>query len=166
VQIPQLTVVLTQEGRNYPLRGSIDTGYDGMAVIRPALATRLRIPTVGWMKLSGFGGTNTVPVGRVDALGIQDSPACSLKDAQVVITEIPGNDDILLGEEFFKQFQFDINYREGRPLVIACGQRVSMLSSFTSSPWFIPAVALGGLLLVGGIFSLFMAVEPERSAHD
>lgn len=162
MQIPRLTVILTQGGRQFPLRGSIDTGYDGTAVLQPSLQSKIKLPIVGVQRLTGFGGTNVVQVAQADSLGIEGSPVCSLKNAKVVVTEIPGNDEILLGEEFFKQFSFDINYQEGQPIVIACGERVSMLTSWTSSPWLLPAVAVGGLILVGAVFSMFLATEPDR----
>jgi len=173
MQIPQITVVLTQAGREYPLRGSLDTGYDGLAVVRPDLARRLNLPVVGSQRLVGFGGENTVSIGRMDALTIKGSPACSLKNVQVAITEIPGTDDILLGEEFFKKFQFDINYREGEPLVIACTQRVPTLGSSISdffepwlkSPFFIPSLFAGGLA-IWGLASLLMPDEPRQQRTE
>jgi predicted aspartyl protease len=160
--IPKIFVVVTQGGRSTDLRASVDTGYDGVAVIRPALARQLNIPIVGTQRLRGFGGTLNVPVGTADALAIKDSPACILKNAKVVITDMPGTEEILLGEGFFNKFSFDIKYLNGQPVIVACGERVSTWSDLTSSPWFIPGVIIGGLALVSIVASAFLDEEPNR----
>lgn len=172
MQIPKIDVIITQGNRTLALVGSIDTGYDGFAVVRPSVQSRLNMPIIGSMQLLGFGGKLTVPVAKADSISIKGSPACVSKNAQVTISEIPGNgpEDILFGEKFFKQFNFDINYREGQPLVIACDKKVETISStvsdflepITSSIWFVPAVTIG----VIGLASFAYLLLSEPTAED
>lgn len=165
MQIPKIIIVITQGGVDTPLRGSVDTGYDGIAVVRPALARQLKLPIVGQQQLVGFGGKQTVSIAQVDALTVQDSPLCSLKGAKLAVTEIPGTEEILLGEAFFKQFDFKINYQEGQPVVLACGEVASTWSTITSSDWFIPGAVLAGIAVLGVIAVGLFEDEPYRPRY-
>jgi predicted aspartyl protease len=159
--IPKLEVVISSGGMDRVLRGSADTGYDGVAVLRPQIGRQLNLPVVGTQKLQGFGGKLEVPIARADRLYLKGSPNCVLTDAQINLTEIPGVEEILLGEGFFKQFAFDIEYREGVSVIVACGQKISTWDSITSAPWFAPAAVVGGIMLLSFVGNL-LSPEPRR----
>ena len=161
--IPKVDAVIMHKGRDLTLHGSIDTGYEGLAIIRPDVARKLDLPLLRTMRLRGFGGTIGVPVVTADALAIKGSANCFVVDPELaVVTEFPGSEEILFGEAFFEQFQFDILYRGGQPVIVACGKRVSTWASVTSSPFFWPSVLVGGFFLLSGIGNI-LSQERARS---
>lgn len=177
MQIPQIEVLITQGNRQLSLIGAIDTGYTGLAVIRPSVQSRLGMPVVGSTEMLGFGGKVSAPLVRADSLAVKGSPACAIPGAVLTVSEIPGSgpEDVLFGESFFKQFAFDINYREGQPVIVACGRKVETVAvgvsdffdSLVASKWFVPAVAIGLGGLAIGAYALFSsgpaAPEQQRS---
>lgn len=174
MQIPQIKIILTQGGHQYVLTGALDTGFDGFAVVKPLVQARMGMPIVGYIEMAGFGGKQTVPVMKADSLSVQGSPACVLRDVQVAVSEFPGSEDILMGEAFFKKFAFDINYREGQPLVIACGAKVDtvasnvsdFLGSLTSQSWFWPALKIGAVGLAALTYFWLSSPPPKSEEHQ
>ncbi len=145
-RIPKASVVLQHRGLQIVVSAGVDTGNEGLASITPNLAQRLGLPTVGNTYIMTAAGNTPVPIMQIDSLGIDGSPNCVAKNAQVLVHDFPGSDQVLLGERFFEQFVFNIDYQSGYPQVV-CGVR-------QAPSWVMPVAALAGLavIAVGGYF--------------
>lgn len=139
-RIPKASVVLQHRGLRIVVPAGVDTGNEGLASITPNLAQRLGLPTVGNTSIFTAAGNVQVPIMRIDSLGIDGSPNCALTDAEVLVHDFPGSDQVLLGERFFEKFVFNIDYQSGYPQVI-CGAR-------QAASWVMPVAALAGLALI------------------
>lgn len=142
MRIPALQVVIGNKGQTLTVRGAADTGYEGLASVRPALARRLGLVPSRTMKILTAAGEREVPVAVADVLAVQGFPDCRIAAPEVLVHDFPGSEDVLLGERFFEKFTFDIDYSSGRA-VVTCGRREEPPS------WLAPAALIGGLALIG-----------------
>jgi hypothetical protein len=141
--VPKIEVLLEHEGRQFFVRGMIDSGSDFMAaILDPGLIRSLRLVPTGTRKASTAAGIVEMKMARIDSISIGE---CKVANVEVQLNpqseEERGDLDMTVGEPFLKMTHGSLDFTPE-------GFKFNCPSS-GKFPWIpvgVGAVVVGGIL--------------------